>query len=131
MSERHPRLSLHSAEWPPALVAQREQLGRTAMRRRWKTLLVVGLATGLAFGIATSFTLKASNVIRFLIHATCGMASMFILQALLRHQTRDDVARLLISNGYCVCGYPYQVSGIIRSCPECGRQWTEKSLPKD
>ncbi len=65
------------------------------------------------------------------IFGVVAMTNSVALGFVLRRRTRDDVARLLIDNGYCVCGYPFQAQGIIRSCPECGRQWTERALPRD
>lgn len=130
MKNDRPRLLIDSPDWPEELVGQRKQLARKATWRWWAPVLyIVGIN-----GVAVSTVLQYLNGpmwVRAVMFALMGGANAFFIGRVLRRRTRDDVARLLIDNGYCVCGYPFQVQGIVRSCPECGRKWTEKALPKD
>ena len=38
---------------------------------------------------------------------------------------------VLLSHGFCPCGYKYVEQGDSRSCLECGRQWTAKQPPRE
>lgn len=131
MDDKLPRLLLDSEDWPKELDVKRASLSRRANQKSWKTVALISIVAGVITGALWIPTLNGPKWTRMVIFGAVAMANSVALGLVQRRRTRDDVARLLINNGYCVCGYPYQVSGIIRSCPECGRQWTEKSLPKD
>lgn len=130
MDAYRPRLSVDSPDWPVELASQRKKLARRAALHAWSEVLFVVGISGVGATIILEY-FSGYQWARVALFAAIGVTNVYFIGKALRKTTRDDVARLLIDNGYCVCGYPYQTQGVIRSCPECGRQWIEKALPKD
>lgn len=128
MNAYRPRLSVNSGEWPAELVAQRKQLVR---RATLEAVCAFFFLASVVLGLVSQPSLKGSKLVFYLVCGAIGAVCTIASGMEVRRRTRNNVARLLIDNGYCVCGYPYQTQGIIRSCPECGRQWTERALPRD
>lgn len=130
MNADRPRLSVDSGDWPAELVVQRRKLARRATWRAWGDVLFVAGISGSGTTIVLQY-FNGSQLARVMLFSVMGAVNAYFIGRALRKVTHDDVARLLVDNGYCVCGYPFQTQGIIRSCPECGRRWTERALPKD
>ena len=73
---------------------------------------------------ATSITLGVcAGLMCWLLYAACDYS--------VRKVRTRRYRNVLPAHGFCPCGYKYVEQGIIRSCPECGWQWTVKQPPRE
>lgn len=77
------------------------------------------------------FTPDQARVVRLTFTSLVTLFSLAPAVAWFERRRTKYYQRVLLSHGFCYCGYKYIEQDGARSCPECGRQWMVKQPPRE
>jgi hypothetical protein len=97
----------------------------------WYGVLIMPIIVFDPFGMIAAIKANWGRIGHGLFIGGCAgvaqIAALWSTRAALYRMSRTA----LLEHGFCLCGYKAVEQGIIRSCPECGRQWTANQPPRE